>query len=119
MAAPTTTYDRYRRAGKEKLSVTDGDGEFEKLLILDECVDGGSTLLTCAHSQDDGSSAGDSVAAGEDALKGCLIVNENEMTTREGVFAGGDAVTGAATVILAMGAGKKGAAAIDAFIKNQ
>ncbi len=50
--------------------------------------------------------------------KGCLIVNENEMTTREGVFAGGDAVTGAATVILAMGAGKKGAAAIDAFLKG-
>ncbi|MBP3485747.1 MAG: NADPH-dependent glutamate synthase, partial [Oscillospiraceae bacterium] len=43
--------------------------------------------------------------------KGCLIVDEQEMTTREGVFAGGDAVTGAATVILAMGAGKKGAAA--------
>ncbi len=41
--------------------------------------------------------------------KGCLIVNEDEMTTREGVFAGGDAVTGAATVILAMGAGKKAA----------
>ena len=51
--------------------------------------------------------------------KGCLIVDENEMTTREGVFAGGDAVTGAATVILAMGAGKKGAAAIDAYIKNK
>ena len=51
--------------------------------------------------------------------KGCLIVNENEMTTREGVFAGGDAVTGAATVILAMGAGKKGAAAIDEFLKNK
>ena len=50
--------------------------------------------------------------------KGCLIVNENEMTTRDGVFAGGDAVTGAATVILAMGAGKKGAAAIDAYLKN-
>ena len=50
--------------------------------------------------------------------KGCLIVNENEMTTRDGVFAGGDAVTGAATVILAMGAGKKGAAAIDAYIKG-
>ena len=50
--------------------------------------------------------------------KGCLIVDENEMTTREGVFAGGDAVTGAATVILAMGAGKKGAAAIDAFCKK-
>lgn len=53
----------------------------------------------------------------ETSKKGCLIVDENEMTTREGVFAGGDAVTGAATVILAMGAGKKGAAAIDAFLK--
>ncbi len=51
--------------------------------------------------------------------KGCLIVNENEMTTRDGVFAGGDAVTGAATVILAMGAGKKGAAAIDKYLKNK
>ena len=50
--------------------------------------------------------------------KGCLIVDENEMTTREGVFAGGDAVTGAATVILAMGAGKKGAAAIDAYLSK-
>ena len=49
--------------------------------------------------------------------KGCLIVNEQEMTTRDGVFAGGDAVTGAATVILAMGAGQKGAAAIDAYIQ--
>ncbi|MBQ6431595.1 MAG: NADPH-dependent glutamate synthase [Oscillospiraceae bacterium] len=46
--------------------------------------------------------------------KGCLIVNEENMTTREGVYAGGDAVTGAATVILAMGAGKKAAEAIDA-----
>ena len=50
--------------------------------------------------------------------KGCLIVNEQEMTTREGVFAGGDAVTGAATVILAMGAGKKGAAAIHNFLSK-
>lgn len=45
--------------------------------------------------------------------KGCLIVHEDTMeTTRSGVYAGGDAVTGAATVILAMGAGKKAAAAI-------
>ncbi len=49
--------------------------------------------------------------------KGCLIVNEDEMTTRDGVFAGGDAVTGAATVILAMGAGKKGAEAIDRYLR--
>lgn len=45
--------------------------------------------------------------------KGCLIVDEDSMTTRENVYAGGDAVTGAATVILAMGAGKKAAEAID------
>ena len=40
------------------------------------------------------------------------------MTTREGVFAGGDAVTGAATVILAMGAGKKAAAAIHKYLSK-
>ena len=50
--------------------------------------------------------------------KGCLVVNEDAMTTREGVFAGGDAVTGAATVILAMGAGKKGAEAIHNFLSK-
>ena len=41
------------------------------------------------------------------------------MTSRPGVFAGGDAVTGSATVILAMGAGKAGARGIDAFIKEK
>ncbi|MBP5267312.1 MAG: NADPH-dependent glutamate synthase, partial [Ruminococcus sp.] len=50
--------------------------------------------------------------------RGCLIVDDTEATTKKGVYAGGDAVTGAATVILAMGAGKKAAAAIDAYIKN-
>lgn len=51
--------------------------------------------------------------------KGCLIVDENEMTSRDGIFAGGDAVTGAATVISAMGAGKKAAAAMDQFIQKK
>lgn len=50
--------------------------------------------------------------------KGCLVVEEETLaTTREGVYAGGDAVTGAATVILAMGAGKKAAASIDAYLR--
>ena len=40
-------------------------------------------------------------------------------TTKEGVYAGGDAVTGAATVILAMGAGKAGAKGIDEYIKSK
>ena len=47
-----------------------------------------------------------------------MVADENGATTRPGVFAGGDAVTGAATVILAMGAGRKAAAAIDAYIKS-
>ena len=52
--------------------------------------------------------------------RGCIVTDGDEgRTTREGVFAGGDAVTGAATVILAMGAGKKAAAAIDEYIKSK
>ncbi len=51
--------------------------------------------------------------------KGCLIVDENLMTTKEGVFAGGDTVTGAATVILAMGAGKRAAESIDNYLKTK
>ena len=51
---------------------------------------------------------------------GCIITNgEDGLTSREGVYAGGDAVTGAATVILAMGAGKQAAAAIDRYIRNK
>lgn len=50
--------------------------------------------------------------------KGCLIADEkNGQTTREGVFAGGDAVIGAATVILAMGAGKQAARGIDEYLR--
>lgn len=48
---------------------------------------------------------------------GCIVVNEDTgLTSKEGVYAGGDAVTGAATVILAMGAGKVAAKAIDEYI---
>jgi glutamate synthase (NADPH/NADH) small chain len=51
---------------------------------------------------------------------GCLIVNEDTgLTTKDYVYAGGDAVTGSATVILAMGAGKKAANAIDEKLKNK
>jgi glutamate synthase (NADPH/NADH) small chain len=49
---------------------------------------------------------------------GCIVADENGTTSRPGVFAGGDAVTGAATVILAMGAGRRAAAAIDAYLKS-
>ena len=51
---------------------------------------------------------------------GCIITNGDDgLTSREGVYAGGDAVTGAATVILAMGAGKSAAKAIDTYIREK
>ncbi|MBQ1260510.1 MAG: FAD-dependent oxidoreductase, partial [Clostridia bacterium] len=50
---------------------------------------------------------------------GIIVEQETGQTEKEGVFAGGDAVTGAATVISAMGAGKVAAAAIDRYIKNK
>ncbi len=49
---------------------------------------------------------------------GCITVDDTAAATRAGVFAGGDAVTGAATVILAMGAGRQAAASMDAYIKS-
>ena len=49
---------------------------------------------------------------------GGIIADENGLTSKEGVYAGGDAVTGAATVILAMGAGKTAAAAMDEYIQK-
>ncbi|NLL34627.1 MAG: NADPH-dependent glutamate synthase [Clostridiales bacterium] len=71
-----------------------------------------------------GTSPNPLIASTTDGLKtnryGCIEVDEDSlMTSRPGVFAGGDAVTGAATVILAMGAGKKAAAAIDEYIKTK
>ncbi len=55
----------------------------------------------------------------ETTRRGCLVADDNGATSRPGVFAGGDAVTGAATVILAMGAGRKAAAAIHEYIQNK
>ena len=50
---------------------------------------------------------------------GCIVADDSMKTSREGVYAGGDAVTGAATVILAMGAGKTAAKSIDEYIKSK
>lgn len=55
----------------------------------------------------------------ETTKHGGIIADENGQTTREGVFAGGDAITGAATVILAMSAGKKSGYAIDEYIRSK
>ena len=50
--------------------------------------------------------------------RGGIVVNEDGLTSRPGLYAGGDAVTGAATVISAMGAGKTAARAIDAYLSG-
>ncbi len=55
----------------------------------------------------------------ETTRRGCIVADEAGVTTREGVFAGGDAVTGAATVILAMGAGRQAAKAIDRYLTEK
>lgn len=69
-----------------------------------------------------GTSPNPLIASTTDSLstnrRGCLEVDDDLMTSRPGVFAGGDAVTGAATVILAMGAGKRAAEAMDRYIKS-
>ncbi len=58
--------------------------------------------------------------AGLDVNKrGCIVADDVGKTSKDGVYAGGDAVTGAATVILAMGAGKKAAVAIDEYIQSK
>ena len=70
-----------------------------------------------------GTSPNPLIASTTDALetnrRGCIVADDYGVTSRKGVFAGGDAVTGAATVILAMGAGRKAAAAIDKYIKEK
>ena len=69
-----------------------------------------------------GTSPNPLIASTTDALetnrRGCIVADEWGVTSRKGVFAGGDTVTGAATVILAMGAGRKAAQAIDKYIKG-
>ena len=51
--------------------------------------------------------------------RGCIVVDDNLKTSIDGIYAGGDAVTGAATVISAMGAGKQAAKSIDEYLKNK
>ena len=70
-----------------------------------------------------GTSPNPLIASTTDALettrRGCIVADEWGQTSRKGVFAGGDTVTGAATVILAMGAGRKAATAIDKYIREE
>jgi glutamate synthase (NADPH/NADH) small chain len=61
-----------------------------------------------------------STTEGLEATKwGCIVADDKMATSREGVFAGGDAVTGAATVILAAGAGKTAASSIVEYIESK
>ena len=70
-----------------------------------------------------GTSPNPLIAATTDGLetnrRGCIVADDEGRTSREGVFAGGDIVTGAATVILALGAGRRAAKAIDEYVKSK
>jgi len=61
----------------------------------------------------------DTTAGLEVNARGGIVVNEDGLTSKDGVYAGGDAVTGAATVISAMGAGKTAARAIDEYLMKK
>ncbi|MCL2863777.1 MAG: NADPH-dependent glutamate synthase [Methanimicrococcus sp.] len=66
-----------------------------------------------------GTDAGANTTGIEKTKRGTLVVNDRLQTTKENVFAGGDIVTGAATVISAMGAGKKAAKAMDEYLMKK
>ena len=78
------------------------------------------TRKGCVAADEDGQTSLPGVFSGlETDRRGCLTADAEGRTTRAGVFAGGDAVTGAATVILAMGAGRRAARAIDEYIRTR
>ena len=96
-------------------SVLDANGRFNPVFDDKKTQTVEADMLISAIGQ-----APDLSFLGEDVgvFRGAVQVNPNTMETNlPGVYAGGDAVTGAATVILAMGAGKASAAAIDDYIK--
>ncbi len=104
---------------KMKLSEPDASGRARPVPIEGsaELVEADSVIMSIGTSPNP---LIKSTTTGLDTQKwGGIIADENGQTSKEGVFAGGDAVTGAATVILAMGAGKTAAAAIDEYIKNK
>ena len=104
---------------KMKLSEPDASGRARPVPIegSEETVEADSVIMSIGTSPNP---LIKSTTSGLETQKwGGIIADENGKTSREGVYAGGDAVTGAATVILAMGAGKTAAAAIDEYIKNK
>ncbi|MDE6425763.1 MAG: NADPH-dependent glutamate synthase [Ruminococcus sp.] len=104
---------------EQKLSESDASGRAKPVPVPDAFfeIETDSVIMSIGTSPNP---LIKSTTAGLDTQKwGGIIADENGLTSKEGVYAGGDAVTGAATVILAMGAGKTAAAAIDEYIQNK
>lgn len=106
------------RCVKMELGLPDESGRRKPLIIPDSEVDIETDTVIMAL----GTTPNPLISATTPGIittrHGCLVADEQGRSSRAGVFAGGDAVTGAATVILAMGAGKKAAIAIDQYIQN-
>ena len=107
------------RCQKMELSEPDASGRARPVPIegCEETVEAESVIMSI------GTSPNPLIKSTTDGLEtqkwGGIVADENGKTSREGVYAGGDAVTGAATVILAMGAGKTAAASIDEYIRSK
>ncbi len=102
-----------------KLSEPDASGRARPVAIEGETFDINADAVIMALGTSPNPLIKSTTKGLETQSWGGIIADENGLTSREGVYAGGDAVTGAATVILAMGAGKTAAAAIDEYIQSK
>ena len=103
---------------KMELSEPDASGRAKPVPILDAFEEISADCVIMAIGTSPNPLIKSTTQGLETQKWGGIVADENGLTSKQGVYAGGDAVTGAATVILAMGAGKKSAKAIDEYIKN-
>ena len=104
---------------KMKLSEPDASGRARPIPIEGDTFDMDADVVIMALGTSPNPLIKSTTKGLETQSWGGIIADEHGQTSREGVFAGGDAVTGAATVILAMGAGKTAAEAIDEYIQSK
>lgn len=106
------------RCEKMVLGEPDASGRRAPVAMPDSAFDIETDVVIMALGTVPNPAIIDSTPGLEKNKRGGILADETGRTSRKGVFAGGDVVTGAATVILAMGAGRKAAAAIDEYIKT-
>jgi len=104
---------------KMELGEEDESGRRRPIAILDSEFEIETDIVIMALGTSPNPLIGDTTKGLDRNRRGCIYADATGKTSREGVFAGGDSVTGAATVILAMGAGKDAAKSIDDYINSK